>query len=50
MLMEVSNLNKKCSKAFDNLPKLMQVTMVHSAGIPKTDEEVRKLAEKMQQP
>lgn len=49
MLMEVSNLTKKRSESFEKQPKLVQVTMVHSSGIPKTDEEIRKLAEHIKQ-
>ena len=42
-------MNNERKKAFDKAPKLVQVTMVHSAGVPKSDEETRKLAEKMEQ-
>lgn len=49
MLMEVSNLTKKRNASFEKQPKLVQVTMVHSAGIPKTDEETRRLAEHIKQ-
>ena len=45
--MEVSILTKKRNKTFEKQPKLVQVTMVHSSGIPKSDEETRKLAEHM---
>ena len=47
--MEVSVLSKKRNKTFENQPKLVQATMVHSAGVPKTDEETRKLAENINQ-
>ena len=47
--MEVIVMNNERKKAFDKAPKLVQVTMVHSAGVPKSDEETRKLAEKMEQ-
>ncbi len=47
--MEVSVLSKKRNKTFENQPKLVQATMVHSAGVPKTDEETRKLAENIKQ-
>lgn len=42
-------MKKESKTAFDKVPKLVQVTMVHSAGVPKSDEEIRKLAEKMEQ-
>lgn len=45
--MEVSRLTKKRNETFEKQPKLVQVTMVHSGGIPETEEETRKLAEKM---
>ena len=45
--MEVSILTKKRNEAFEKQPKLVQITMVHSGGVPKSDEETRKLADNM---
>ncbi len=42
-------MTKKRSETFEKQPKLVQVTMVHSGGIPKSDEEIRKLAEYIKQ-
>ena len=42
-------MSKKRNKTFENQPKLVQATMVHSAGVPKTDEETLKLAENIKQ-
>ena len=42
-------MTKKRNKTFEKQPKLVQITMVHSANVPSSEEETRKLAENMKQ-
>ena len=42
-------MTKKRNKAFEKQPKLVQITMIHSANVPKSEEETDKLAEHMKQ-
>lgn len=39
---------KQRGKNFDKLPKLLQVSMIHSGALPDNDADVQNLADKME--
>jgi len=48
-LAEVIFMKQERGEAFNRLPKLLQVSMIHSGALPKNDSEIKNLADKLEE-